>query len=63
MRTHIIIGDVLVRIRALPNDRKALIIAIPHEDEDLLLEEIIEQVARFGEVIVARTLPDAVELL
>jgi hypothetical protein len=63
MRTYIIVGDVLARVRALPKDRKALIIAVPHEDEDLLLDDVIEQVARFGEIIVAKTLPDAVELL
>jgi hypothetical protein len=63
MRTYIIVGDVLARVRALQKDRKALIIAVPHEDEDLLLDDVIEQVARFGEIIVAKTLPDAVELL
>lgn len=55
--------DTLEKLRALPRNRRLLVIAVPHQDEDILLDDIIEQVKRFGEVIIARSLPDAFELL
>jgi hypothetical protein len=60
----VILGpETLEQLRALPRNRQQLVIAVPDQDEDILLDDIIEQVKRFGEVILARTLPDAFELL
>ncbi len=55
--------DTLEQLQALPKSRKQLVVVIPHADEDLLLDDIVAQVPRFREIIVARTLPDAFELL
>jgi hypothetical protein len=60
----VILGpNTLEQLRALPRNRHQLVIAVPHADEDILLDDVIEQVKRFGELIIARTLPDAFELL
>ena len=55
--------NTLKQLQALPKSRKQLVVVIPHADEDLLLDDIVAQVPRFREIIVARTLPDAFELL
>ena len=56
-------SNTLEQLQALPKSRKQLVVVIPHADEDLLLDDIVAQVPRFAEIIVARTLPDAFELV
>lgn len=55
--------DTMEQVQRLPKNRKQLVILIPHPDEDILLDDIVAQVPRFKEIIVARSLPDAFELL
>lgn len=55
--------DTLEQLRALPSNLKLLVVAVPDADEDILLDDIVAEVLRFRELIVARSLPDAFELL
>jgi len=55
--------DTMEQLQALPKNRKLLVVVIPHPDEDILLDDIVAEVPRFAELIVARSLPDAFELI
>lgn len=62
-----ITSDVLAQLRALPARSVSLVIIVPPEEEDLILDDLVKQVYRVlrkgGEAIVGKSLPDALELL
>ena len=62
-----ITSDVLAQLRALPDRSVKLLIIVPPEEEDLILDDLVEQVYRVlvkgGEAIIGKSLPDALELL
>lgn len=70
MEPKYIFGDVMASLAALPrNSVGGTLIAIPAVGEDLDLEDLLDEVKRVlkarsrGKFIIARTLPDAFELL
>jgi hypothetical protein len=63
----IILDNVVERLRALPERSQDLLIVIPPEEEDLLLDDLIALGTRVlrprGELIAAKSLPAAFEIL